>query len=123
LTTEEVNGKRYALPGLWATSQTDIVLNPSYFMPYSWRIFAAADPEHDWESLIDPAYEVLRESSRIPLNGKDGIGLPPNWVMLRKQDGQLIGPTQPGLTAQYSYDAMRVPWRVAVDYHWFGDQQ
>jgi len=123
LTTEEVNGKRYALAGSWATSQTDLVLNPSYFAPYAWRIFADVDTENDWESLIDPAYEVLRLSSSQPLNGKEAAGLPPNWVMLRKQDGQLIGPTQPGLTAQYSYDAMRTPWRIAVDYHWFAEPQ
>jgi len=118
----EVNGQYYLLPGTWANSETELVLNPSYFMPYSWRIFAEADPEHDWQLLIDPAYQVLMMAGDLNLNGEQGVGLPPNWLSLQKASGALTAPPA-DLTTHYSYDAMRVPWRITLDYVWFGDEQ
>ncbi|MDQ3008943.1 MAG: glycosyl hydrolase family 8 [bacterium] len=117
--TAELNGKRYSIAGNWANSQTEIVLNPSYFMPYTWRIFAEADPDHDWLSLITPAYEVLEQSSNMELRGETSVGLPPNWISLNKETGVLQAPSVEALSTTYSYDAMRVPWRIAVDYIWY----
>jgi len=121
--TEDVNGKRYLLAGRWATSKSEIVLNPSYFMPYSWRIFDEVDPTHDWNSLINPAYEVLTESGRMTLRDQAGVGLPPNWISLAKPSGELKAPEPIELSTTYSYDAMRIPWRIALDYLWYKDEQ
>lgn len=123
LSTEEVNGKRYLLPGDWATSETSIILNPSYFMPYSWRIFAQVDPDRDWDSLVNPAYEILFRSGQEPLNDIEPSGLPPNWVEMVKADESLKAPTAEQLSTRYSYDAMRIPWRIALDHQWFDSQQ
>lgn len=121
--TVEVNGKRYMIAGDWANSDTEIIMNPSYFAPYTWRIFSEVDTEHDWKSLVTPAYEVLTESGKITLEDKAGVGLPPNWIAMDKTTGALRAPSQIQLSTRYSYDAMRVPWRIAVDYRWFGDEQ
>lgn len=123
LSTEEVKGKRYLLPGDWASSETSIILNPSYFMPYSWKIFAQVDSGRNWESLVDPAYEVLHRSGQASLDGQEPSGLPPNWVELVKEDEILKAPAAEQLSTRYSYDAMRIPWRIALDYEWFGSQQ
>lgn len=120
--TVEVNGKRYFLAGNWANSESEIVLNPSYFAPYAWRIFADFDKTHDWESLIAPAYEVLNQVGQIELNGKQGLGLPPNWIAMDKATSTLQ--VQEGEdTTRYSFDAMRVPWRIALDAIWFPNDQ
>jgi len=121
--TEEINGKRFSLAGSWASSQTEIVMNPSYFMPYSWRIFSQVDAEHDWQSLVNPAYEVLNKVSNTPLSGQDSVGLPPNWISMDKQTGEFRQATQIQLNTAYGYDAMRTPWRIALDYIWFKDPQ
>lgn len=121
--TETVKGKRYLIPGRWAKSNTEIILNPSYFSPYSWKIFADIDKDNNWLSLIEPAYEVLLESGTTTLDNKVGVGLPPDWVSLRRDTNQLTAPVQTELTSNYSYDAMRIPWRIALDYLWFDDKK
>lgn len=123
LETEEVAGKRYLLAGKWATSEEEIILNPSYFSPATWRVFAQVDTQHDWLSLIDPAYAVLRDSGQMPLRQQSGIGLPPNWVALNKRTATLQAPSNEQLSTDYSYDAMRIPWRIAVDWWWYQEPQ
>ncbi|OGY08254.1 MAG: hypothetical protein A2782_00555 [Candidatus Blackburnbacteria bacterium RIFCSPHIGHO2_01_FULL_43_15b] len=100
--------KNYLSAGNWANLPSEIVLNPSYFTPYAWRLFAQTDNTHDWNSLINPAYDLLDALS----------GLPPDWVSIDKSTGQLKSPSVANLTTNYSYDAMRIPWRITVDYQW-----
>lgn len=118
INTTRVNGKQYLLAGNWANSQTEIVLNPSYFAPYAWRIFARIDKTNDWESLIIPAYDLLSESSTIPLDKEKGIGLPPDWVTLDKETEEIRATKFDNLTTNYSFDAIRVPFRISLDYAW-----
>lgn len=119
--TAEANGKRYLIAGNWAKSSESIIVNPSYFAPYAWRIFAKADKERDWNSLVDPAYELLSKSGSDKLDTEKSIGLPPDWVSVVLETGELKAPPLPNLKTNYSYDAMRVPWRVALDYQWNRD--
>lgn len=116
-----LNERHYLLPGPWAKKSTGLVLNPSYFSPYAYRIFAEADPEHDWLSLVDTSYEVLELCSAAPLNVERPVFLPPEWCFLYA-DGTVGASREPGLQAtEYSYNAFRVPWRVALDARWFAD--
>ncbi len=119
--TAVVQNKRYLTAGNWAQSSESVVVNPSYFAPYAWRIFATVDTEHDWNSLIGPAYELLNESSKQPLDTAKSIGLPPDWVAIEKSNGALKAAPLPNLKTNYSYDAMRIPWRIALDYQWNRD--
>ena len=123
LNTTEVHGKRYLIPGVWARSGNEVVLNPSYFSPYAWRIFAQVDRESDWNSLVGPSYEVLSKMSQENLDKTKSVGLPPDWIALNSETGELKKPTNDKLSSDYSYDAMRIPWRIALDYIWNKDQQ
>lgn len=119
--TATASGKRYMIAGNWAQNTEELVVNPSYFAPYAWRVFAQVDKEHDWESLIDPAYELLNRSGTEPLDTGEGVGLPPDWVTVVRNDGSLRAPSDGNLRTTYSFDAMRTPWRIALDYKWNED--
>lgn len=119
LQVDNVAFKNYVVAGNWAKGAQQLVVNPSYFAPYAWRIFAEVDPEHDWLSLIDPAYELLDKVGREPLDKGRSVGLPPDWVSIDRSTGALTAPSNGNLKTDYSFDAMRVPFRVALDYLWF----
>ncbi len=119
--TATTDGKRYLIAGNWAQNQNEIVVNPSYFSPYAWRIFAQVDPGHDWKSLINPAYDLLEQSGQDPLDKGKNVGLPPDWISIERTTGKVKNTGLDNLTSNYSYDAMRVPWRIAVDYFWSKD--
>lgn len=112
-TTEQGND-RYFLPGPRPAFQQGYLtyLNPSYFAPYSFRLFAEVDPERDWLSLVDTSYDALTHSAQI-----SAIGLPSDWVGLDITTGkyQPLAPSLP-LRSIYSFDAYRVWWRVSLDY-------
>lgn len=116
--TALISGKRYITAGNWAANQNEVVINPSYFAPYAWRIFAAIDRKHNWAGMISPAYEVLSSSGEAPLDKSKGVGLPPDWLVVASPSGTLKSPSIPNLSTNYSFDAMRVPWRIALDYIW-----
>lgn len=119
--TDIANGKRYMIAGNWATGSEEIIINPSYIAPYAWRIFAKVDPNHDWLGLIDPAYELLHAVSINNLDTGKSVGLPPDWVAIKKADGSVSAASHLGLRSAYGFDAMRVPWRIAIDYVWSHD--
>jgi endoglucanase len=110
-----VNSKPYLLPGQWAKSTPKIRLNPSYFAPYEYRVFAKVDSSRDWQSLVDTSYDVLEQCGKI-----SKLGLPPDWCDLDQATGIVsFDPANP--SSDYSYDAMRVPWRISLDYIWNQD--
>ncbi|MDQ3239348.1 MAG: glycosyl hydrolase family 8 [bacterium] len=116
--TDVINGKRYLIAGNWAKLPNESVLNPSYFSPYAYRMFAEIDKKHDWNSLIAPGYEMLKNSSNDKLDKDKSVGLPPDWVSIDRKTGSLKAPTLTNLSTNYSYDAMRIPWRISLDYQW-----
>ena len=122
LDTATVSGKMYVTGGNWAKTNGQVIINPSYFAPYAWRIFAKVDPRHDWNSLVGPAYDLLNKSGQANLGGKTGIGLPPDWLAL-DSSGNIVTPVEGNLDSNYSFDAMRVPWRIALDYEWNKDKR
>lgn len=110
------SGTLYLTAGNWAKSPNELVVNPSYFAPYAWRIFAQEDKTHDWKSLIAPAYELLADASQSSLDTGATSGLIPDWISIKTDTGEIKATSIPNLTTAYSFDAMRVPWRIAVDY-------
>ena len=78
-------------------------INPSYFAPGYYRVFAHYFPEQAavWTALIDGSYELFASYQARMGN------LVPDWS---KADGS------DWYGASYYYDACRTPWRVAVDY-------
>ena len=114
-----VNGVPYlASNNLEKQSQSPIVMNPSYLSPYAYREFAKVDTSHDWNAVVDSSYDLLARSMDDKLNTSKSAGLVPDWVLMDRQTGALSAPTDGNLTTNYGYDAMRAPWRIALDYNW-----
>ncbi|SDX96566.1 endoglucanase [Modestobacter sp. DSM 44400] len=99
-----------------------LVLNPSYFAPYAYRVFAKVDPAHDWLGLVDNSYAILQTLSQQPLDADRSAGLPPDWVVLNRLNGEFSSASDT-LTTRFSYDALRLPWRLALDYRWYGEER
>lgn len=117
-----INGKPVlAANDLEKNSPDSIVVNPSYFSPYSFRLFSQADPKHDWFGLIDNSYTLLNSLSKDSLGSASNSGLPPNWIKINRVSGALIPNASPNLDTDYGYDALRIPFRLALDYEWFKD--
>jgi endo-1,4-beta-D-glucanase Y len=102
-------------------SQTNLVINPSYMSPYAYKIFAHVDGTHNWLGLADNSYAVLTAASSSKLDSNASSGLPPNWLLLSRTSGTSVTSSSGDLNSNYSYDAIRVPWRLALDYNWFKD--
>lgn len=117
-----VGGRPYLAAGDWATHGEVVALNPSYFAPYAYRVFAEVDPAHDWRGVIDTSYEVLFDASSAALGAARSAGLPPDWVGIERASGQLVPlALEAQATTSYGYDAARTYWRVALDGRWSGD--
>lgn len=97
-----VGGHLVLMPGLRGFEhQTHVVLNPSYYAFPAIRALAAAVPDPAWLRLAADGLGLLRRARF----GR--WGLPPDWLMLRREDGR-VSPA-PGWPARFSYDAVRVP--------------
>ena len=116
-----VNGKPYlAANNVEKTSTSEyIVINPSYFSPYAYRMFAEVDPAHPWESLITTSYEVLEKSMSANLDKPESANLPPNWIVMHERTGEIKASPVSTLETNYGYDAIRVPWRIGLDWQWY----
>jgi endoglucanase len=115
-------GDRYLLPGprdaFWNQPDT-LILNPSYFAPYAFRLFAQVDSTHDWLSLVESGYRLLDKGAAV-----SKVGLPADWIALDPQTGDLrpLPVTHP-LQSLYGFDAYRVWWRIGLDASWFQTPQ
>lgn len=101
-------------------NQTAVVVNPSYFAPYAYRVFAQVDKKHDWLGLAANSYDLVTRMMDNPLDKENSSGLPPDWVRMDRRTGAFLAPTN-GQKTDFSYDAMRVPFRMALDYEWYQD--
>ncbi len=114
-----VRSKPYLVAGDWAKPKSTAIINPSYLAPSSYRIFAEIDKTHNWLSLVDTSYEVLNACTDSDLDKETSAGLAPNWCAV-DSSGKIIKSPEKGLdSTEYSYDAFRTPWRIALDYQWF----
>lgn len=108
--TDMCSGRRVLKPGdVWGgcTNTNDQRINPSYFSPGYYKVFAHYFPEQasTWTALTDGTYQLYTVyQTRLD-------DLVPDWS---NADGSDNG-------SGYSYDACRTPFRVAVDYAWTGD--
>lgn len=111
-----VNGTYYLLSGDGAERSDGYILNPSYFSPATYRIFAELDKSHPWNELAEDTYTTLNA-----ISNQSSTGLPPNWVLLKK-DGTFtsasshVSGTE---TNVYGFDAFRTLWRIGLDATWF----
>ncbi len=94
--------------------------NPSYFSPAYYRVFANyVEPGQAafWNKLADDGYELIN----LAMNSS--TGLVPDWC--KGSDGSFA--TDPIVNNYYQdgqtffFDAIRTPFRSAVDYIWWGN--
>ncbi len=100
-----------------------VIVNPSYLSPYAYKVFAHVDKNHDWNGLADNSYVLLNQLSEQKLNTATSAGLPPDWIVMDRQTGAMQATASPDLTTKFSFDAIRTPWRLALDYAWFKDER
>ena len=120
-----VQGKPYlAANDLEKNSSRAAILNPSYFAPYAYRIFAKIDSQHDWNGLINSSYELINTAMDAKLDKGDSARIVPDWISMDKMTGQIMAPQgASNLTTNYSFDAMRTAFRLALDYEWNREQR
>jgi endoglucanase len=111
------SGTLYLAPGNWHAQSPPYLLNPSYFFPAAYRCLAQAGFGHHWSRLHADAYPFLQRLTQ-GLGDVPGVGLVPDWVQV-DADGKLTPP--PERSSHYGWEAVRLPWRVALDRLWYGD--
>ncbi|GAC1386479.1 MAG: hypothetical protein NVS1B7_4710 [Candidatus Saccharimonadales bacterium] len=106
-------------------NQNNVIVNLSYFSPYTYKIFAKVDRAHNWDGLADNSYQILNIASAAKLDTSFSSNLPPDWGQINRKTGQFdaVNANDPNLTTNYGFDAMRIPWRLAVDWNWFHDER
>lgn len=88
-------------------NQTDL----SYYTPAFFREMSKISGDNVWEKLADDTYKILEA------NANSSTGLVPDW---HKYNGGSAGGQW---NHTYRYDACRVPWRIALDYLWNGNEK
>lgn len=91
--------------------------NPSYFSPGYYRAFGTFTNDTSfWNSVASKAYTVI--NSNLTQNNAVG-GLVSDWCEASgNYSSQASGYANQG--RGYTYDAARTPWRIAVDFLWYG---
>jgi len=104
------------MPGKWGDGG-DGIINPGYFAPAFYRVFAEFDSTNRsaWNSLIDGCYAMIEKSPGYKR------GLVPDWFNF---EGGSTGGA--GYNAYFAGDALyrdaiRVYWRLGIDYLWYGE--
>jgi endo-1,4-beta-D-glucanase Y/4-amino-4-deoxy-L-arabinose transferase-like glycosyltransferase len=126
--TVTVADRRVLVAGNWARGERNAdlnrpVVNPSYFAPYAYRIFAEADSARDWMALVDSSYDILAQIGAAQAYGGQA-GVVPNWLMLDPTTGDLLPAESLGEAAtRFSYDASRTAYRLTLDWLWFKDDR
>ncbi len=136
-------GEVFLTPGNWHEALPPYLVNPSYFAPAAYRLFASPagakdrqggtgprgavhepplQPEVDatnnpspWLLLREDTYKLLAQLNQ-GFGGRGGVGLFPDWC--RVDAAGRIAPA-PGKDTDFGWEAVRLPFRVALDAIWF----
>ena len=94
--------------GNWAVDER--LLNPSYLNFYAYPYFHAVDPEGGWLRVRDAGYRLIR---RIMTSSQ--FRLPPDFLYLDEAGALKPVETHGRFDSYFSFDAVRVYWRIAMD--------
>ena len=101
----EINASGYIKPGdTW-----DLEKNCSYFCTGALELFKKSTT-FDWAKVIANSYSLMKKARNTT------TGLIPNWC---SEQGT---PSTHGERGQFTYDAIRIPWRLAWAYCWYGHE-
>ncbi|HEV7215170.1 MAG TPA: glycosyl hydrolase family 8, partial [Chloroflexota bacterium] len=104
----------------WILKPTDIwggsdITNPSYYATGYYRAFREYTGDARWDGVINAAYGVIATVNAVNA-GANTTGLLPDWTT-----AQGLPTNKPGQGYDYSYNATRIPWRLAQDAVWHCD--
>lgn len=90
--------------------------NPCYFVTNAMALFAKVDPNstHKWNAAVDAMYDLT-----LKVQNKT-TGLVPDWVNSDAGYSYISGVITDKFESYYLYDAIRVQWRMAQAYSWYG---
>lgn len=95
------------------------ITNPSYFSPAYYRVFGTfTNDAAFWNSVAAKSYTIINKN--LTVNNAIG-GLVSDWCTESGSYSAIA--SQNGYNREgkaYTYDAARTPWRIAVDYLWYG---
>lgn len=94
------------------------ITNPSYFAPGYFRIFGEFTNDASfWNGVASRCYSVI--NNNLSRNNAVG-GLVSDWC---RADGTYSSDASGYFDGgrRYHYDAARTPWRIAVDFAWYGN--
>lgn len=94
--------------GNWAREER--IVNLSYFTPYAYPYFALLDPDGRWEEALAGGYALLAAALASAERR-----LVPDFLVATEEGSVEPLPPGSGLEGAFSFDAMRLPWRVALD--------
>lgn len=94
--------------GNWAVAER--IIDFSYFTFYAYPLFAQVDPAGDWLGVRKRAYALLTRFLDRP-----GVLLPADFAIVDAKGGFAPVAGRGRLSDDFSFDAMRVYWRVALD--------
>lgn len=114
---EVESGTNVLKPGdAWGGSNTT---NISYYAPAYYRAYNSHTNDTSWNNVADKSYDVIEANQSVT---GAVYNLVSDWC---KADGnfssEVSWATNEGKT--YSYDAARTPWRIALDYLWYGNSE
>jgi endo-1,4-beta-D-glucanase Y len=104
----DVPGGWFPAAGNWAVAER--ITNLSYFEPYAYPYFARIDPDGQWPAALNTGYDLLARTRQIP-----GLRLLPDFEQVASDGSVKLLPAGGLLSADFSFDAMRIFWRVAMD--------
>jgi len=115
----EIVDSKLAGPGdSWGPTNLWANINISYFAPAFYRLFKMVDSGHDWDAVIKTTYDVITQSLTT-MNGNLSNGLVPAWCA---SNNMMVSGSQAG-PFNYQYDSCRTPFRIALDWCWFGEMR
>lgn len=94
-------------------------VNPSYYSPGHFRLFYNYTGDHRWLKLADTSYFILN-TLKSNFEGRKGIGLLPDWASVNNKDAFT---RLEGKNDGFGWEAVRIPFRVGLDYFWFNSSQ
>lgn len=106
-------------PGNWHEREAPYLINPSYFSPGADHLLDRARHDPRWRFLRQSTYKLLN-CLQQGLGDEKGVGLFPDWCQVDAAGEP--GPA-PGRDTRFGWEAVRLPFRVALDNLWFGDPQ
>lgn len=106
--TVVIKGERILVAGINQKKDLNVEVNPSYFMPFGFRIFAEVDEDHNWQTLVNSSYRL----TNICIDNIES-GLPPDSFYMNKLTGDMLLDSE---KSDFSYDAIRVFYRFFIDY-------